>query len=124
VDGGQILVAITEMVLADLRRGITVRLEQFGDRRVLVLQALAWRPACRLSTSRCGMGSVRDERGTPGRAGLLGVIIRKESAFFAMRSILGVLSTHHAAMVRADIPDAYVVGHDDDDVGLFDSRLC
>jgi hypothetical protein len=32
--GGQILVAVTEMVLADLRGGVPMRLEQLGDRGV------------------------------------------------------------------------------------------
>jgi hypothetical protein len=31
VEGGQILIAVAQMVLADLRRGVAVRLEQLGD---------------------------------------------------------------------------------------------
>ena len=38
--GGQEFVAVAEMVLADLRRRVAEWLEQFGDGRILVLQAL------------------------------------------------------------------------------------
>ena len=56
VDGGQIFVAVAQMVLADLRRRIAKRFEQLGDGRVGVLQTLASRQACPPSTGRCGKG--------------------------------------------------------------------
>jgi hypothetical protein len=40
----QEFVAVTQMVLANLRGGITLRLEHFGDGGILILQSLfrAW----------------------------------------------------------------------------------
>jgi hypothetical protein len=37
VDGGQVFVAVAQVVLADLRRGVARGLEQFGDGRVRIL---------------------------------------------------------------------------------------
>jgi hypothetical protein len=37
VHGGQEFVAVTEMVLTDLRRCVAQRLEELGDRRIAVL---------------------------------------------------------------------------------------
>ena len=36
----QVFVAITQMVLADLRGGISLQLQHFGNRRILILQTL------------------------------------------------------------------------------------
>ena len=55
----QVLVAIAEVVLAELAGGVAERLEQLGDRRVLGLQADGRRRACRPWSGRCGSDSVR-----------------------------------------------------------------
>ena len=47
VHGRQELVAVTEMVLAELAGGVAERLEQLGEGRVLLLQADGRRPASR-----------------------------------------------------------------------------
>ena len=47
VDRGQVLVAVAEVVLAELAGRVAERLEQFGDGRVLLLQARRATPARR-----------------------------------------------------------------------------
>ena len=59
VHGGQVLVAVAEVVLAELSGRVALRLESVGDGRILVLQAQrrAWQ--ARLWSGRCGTGSGR-----------------------------------------------------------------
>ncbi len=120
---GKILVAIAKMVLADLRRRVAVRLEQFGDRRVLVLNSLLGRRHADLQQTGAEWRLSEDKGGTACRAGLLGIIIREHRAFSRDAIDVGRTSTHHAAMVGADIPDADVVAHDDDNVWTLWRRL-
>jgi hypothetical protein len=113
---GQVFIPVTKVVLADLRRCISVRLEQFGDRRILVLQALlcSWHPHFQQAGAERGLS--QDERCPPGRAGLLSVVVGEKCALFGDAIDIGRASAHHAAMVGADIPDAHIVAHDDDNV--------
>src|SRR5882724_3250927 len=113
-----------EMVLADLRGGIAVRLEQFGDCWVLVLDTLLGGRQADCQQTRAERRLPQDKGGPAGRAGLLGVVISKECALFGDAVDVGRASTHHPAMVGADIPDADIVGHDHDDVRLLGDRLC
>jgi hypothetical protein len=46
------------------------------------------------------------------------VVISKKSALVGNPADIQYSAPHHAAMVSADIPNADVIGHDDDDVGL------
>ena len=56
VNRRQKFVAVAEMVLAELPGRIALRLEQIGDGRVLLRQALLSRPAVRPSEARCATG--------------------------------------------------------------------
>jgi len=120
---GQILVAIAKMIFADLRRRVAVGLEQFGDCRILVLQALFRRWHADFQQAGTEGCLSEDERGTPCRAGLLRVVVGEQRAFLGDAVDVRRASAHHAAMVGADIPDAHVVGHDDDNVGFLGGRL-
>jgi hypothetical protein len=59
-----------------------------------------------------------DERRAPGGTRLLRVIIREQRAFLGDTVDVRRRAAHHAAMVGADIPDANIVGHDNEDIGL------
>ncbi len=59
MDGGQELVAIAKMVLAELAAGVALRLEQFGDGRVFRLQAEFRAGQADLGQSRCGSATGR-----------------------------------------------------------------
>ena len=59
MNGRQKLVAVTEMVLAELSGHIAERLEQISERRILLRQSLLSPPAAQLSEDRCASGSDR-----------------------------------------------------------------
>src|SRR5271170_7845699 len=120
---GQILVAVAQMVLADLRRGVTKRFEQLGNCRVFVLQALfgGWQPD--VQQTRAERRLTSNERGPPRSAGLLRVVIGEECALIGDSVNVRRAPAHHAAMVGTDVPYADIVRHDHDDVRLLGPRL-
>ena len=118
VHGRQKLVAVAEMVLAELSGHVALRLEQFGERRILVRQTLLRRGEADLEQAGADRALAGDEGGAPGGAGLLRVIVGEEPAFVGDAVDVGRAIAHHAAIVGADVPVADVVAHDDEDVGL------
>src|ERR1700730_8566001 len=63
------------MVLAKLAGGVTQRLEQLGDRRVFLLQALRRAGQTDLGVAGAEHTLSGDERGSAGRAALLAIIV-------------------------------------------------
>ena len=59
MDGGQVFVAIPQMVLADLRRRVAEWLEEFRDCWIGILQALFRRRQADLQQAQCGTVSAR-----------------------------------------------------------------
>ena len=59
-----------------------------------------------------------DEVRAAGRAARLGVVVGEQHALGGDLVEVRRPARHHAAVVGADVPDADVVTHDDDDVGL------
>ena len=118
VDRRQELVAVAEVVLAELAGGVALRLEQFGERRVLLGQPFLGAGQADLEQAGAEAGLAGDERGTPGRAGLLGVVVGEDRTFLGDAVDVGRAVAHHAAVVGADVPVADVVTEDDEDVGL------
>ncbi len=59
-----------------------------------------------------------DEVRATRRAARLGVVVGEQHAFLGELVEVRRPPGHHAAVVSADVPDADVVAHDDDDVGL------
>ena len=118
VDRRQVFVAVAEMVLADLRRRVAKRLEEFGDRRVRILQALLGGGHADLQQAGAERRLAGDERGPPRRAGLLGVVVGEQRTFSGDPVDVGRGPAHHAAVVGAEVPGAHIVGHDHDDVRL------
>ena len=103
------------MVLADLRRCIAVRLGQFGDRGVLVLNTLLGCRHADLEQAGTKWSLSADERGTSGRTGLLGVTVGEQRAFPGDAVDVRSTATRHATMAGADIPYSDIVDHDDND---------
>ena len=58
-----------------------------------------------------------DEVGAARRAARLGVVVGEQHALGGDLVEVRRAARHHAAVVGADVPDADVVAHDDDDVG-------
>jgi hypothetical protein len=81
VSGGQELVAIAEVVLAELSRGVALRLQQFGDRRILLLQSLGRARQTDLGEAGAERRLAGEERRLPRRAALLAVVVGEERSF-------------------------------------------
>ena len=116
--GRQELVAVAEMVLAELSGHVAERLEQIGERRVLVRQPFFGSRQPDLEQAGAHRALAGDERGAAGGAGLLAVIVGEDRAFVGDAVDVGRAIAHHAAVVGADVPVADVVAHDDEDVRL------
>jgi hypothetical protein len=61
----------------------------------------------------------RNKRGASCRAALLGIVIGEERPFVGYAVDVRRPTPHHAAMVGADVPNADVIGHDDENVWFF-----
>ena len=118
VHGRQELVAVAEVVLAELAGHVALGFEQFGERRVLVREALLRRRQPDLEQAGADRALASDEGGAAGGTGLLRVIVGEDRAFVGDPVDVGRAIAHHAAVVGADVPVADVVAHDDEDVGL------
>jgi hypothetical protein len=118
----QVLVPISEMVLAKLSGGIAERLEQFGNRRVFLLQPErgAWQPNLGHAGAQAGLPC--DERSTSGRTALFGIVVGEHHAFICDAVDIGRLESHQAARVGADVGLANVIAPDDDNVGFASRR--
>ena len=114
----QKVVAVAEMVLAELPGRIALRLQQFGDRRVLLRQAFLRGRQPDLQQPGAQRRLSGDEGGAARGAGLLAVVVGEDSALVGDAIDVGRAIAHHAAVVGADVPVADVVAHDDDDVRL------
>ena len=126
VNGRQKLIAIAEMVLAELSRRVTLRLEQVGERWILRRQTLLCRRQTHLQEASAQWALASDERSSTGGAGLLAVVVREDGALAGNAVNVGRPIAHHAAVIGADVPVSDVIAHDDEDVGflLLGERGC
>ena len=126
VHGRQVLVAVAEVVLAELAGGVALRLEQVGNRRRPVGDALRRTRHADGEQPRAERVLTEDEGGAAGGATLLGVEVGEQRAFLREAIDVGRLVAHHAEVVGADVVDADVVAPDDEDVRLLAGllRLC
>ena len=123
VDGGQELIAIAEVVLAELAGGVALRFERGGDGAGLGRHAgLGARLADRGHAGADGQFA-RDEVRATRRATRLGVVVGEQHAFLGQLVEVRRPPGHHAAMVGADVPHADVIAHDEEDVGFLALRL-
>jgi hypothetical protein len=81
VNRGQKLVAVAEVVLAELAGGVALRLQQLGERRVLLGQTFLGAGQADLEQARAEAALPRDECGAARRAGLLGIEVGEDRAF-------------------------------------------
>ena len=118
VDGRQELVAVAEVVLAELPGRVALRLEQVGERRVLLGEPFLRAGQADLQQAGAEARLPGDERRAARGAGLLRVVVGEDRAFLGDAVDVGRAVAHHAAVVGADVPVADVVAEDDEDVGL------
>jgi hypothetical protein len=113
VHRGQELVAITQVVLADLRGRVAERLQQLGQRRILRLQPL--RRTRHTDRRQAGAhGQLPGDQGGPavGAAGL-GVAVGEPGTFGRDPVDIGCPCAHDPLVVAADVIPADIVGQDD-----------
>jgi hypothetical protein len=118
VYGRQELVAVAEMVLAELSGRISLRLQKFGDSRVLSGQPFLCSRQAHLQESGSQWTLSGDECCAARGAGLLSIIVGEYRALVGDAVDVGRAIPHHAAIVGADVPVTDVIGHDDEDVRL------
>ena len=122
VQGGQVLIAVAEVILAELSGGITEGLEQLRDGRVLVADPLLGTGHAHLGQTDAEGTLARDESGAARRAALLAVVIGEEDTFFGDAVDVGRLVAHQPVGVDADIRNADIIAHDDEDVRFLGLR--
>src|ERR1700730_5649425 len=107
------LVAVTQMVLTELTGSVAQRLEQFGDRRGFLLQALrrAWQADLGVAGSEHALS--REECRSAGGAALLAVVIREHHPLARDAVDIRSTKTHQTVGVRADVrlPDIVAPDH-------------
>ena len=113
----QVVVAVAEVVLADLSRHVAQRLEQLGDRRILCLEALLSARQAHGSQAGAHGQLARDERGAPGSATCLRIGVEQHRAVAGDAVDIRRLRPHGPAVVGADVEPAQVVGEDGQNVG-------
>src|SRR3972149_8345208 len=82
VGRGQVLVAVAQMVLAELPGHVALRLEQVGQRRVFLLETLLGTRQADLEQSGAKRRLAGDERRAAGGAALLAGRAREPPAYF------------------------------------------
>jgi hypothetical protein len=113
----QVLVAVAEVVLAELAGGVAEGFQHVGDGGIL-------RPQSQLRARHPDLGQAGADRrlagnegGPPGGAALLAVPVGEDSPFPADAVDIGRAVAHDSHVVGADIEPADVVSHDEQDVG-------
>ena len=113
---GQELVAVAEMVLAELAAHVAERLQHLGDGRVFLLQADRRTGQADLGQAGPERALTGDEGGTAGGAALLAVVGRQNRALVGDAVDVGRLEAHHALVPDAEIPQPDIVAEDHEDV--------
>jgi len=112
----QVLVAIAQVVLAELAGRIAQRLEHLGQRRVLGLQT-DLRPGQPDRRQPHPDRVLAGNEGRPtGRAGRFGIVIHEDHALIGNAVDVGRRTAHHAPVIRRDVPHPDVIAPDDQDV--------
>ena len=119
VDGGQELIEIAQMILAELAGLVALRFERGGNSAGLRRDAdLGSRLADRRHAGADGQ-LAHDEVGATCGATRFRVVIGEEHAFLGHLIEGGCSAGHHAPVIGTDIPHSDVIAHDEEDVGFF-----
>ena len=119
VQGRQKLVPVSEMILAELTRHVTQRLQQFRDGRVFRRQADFGTRQTNLRQARADRILPGHERGSARRAALLAVVIGEGDALVGHAIDVRRAVAHLPPVVETDVPPADVVTPKDQDVRFF-----
>ena len=122
VGGGEHVVAIAEMIFAELTGEIALGFEDGGDGGIFFFHALwgAWEADFGEAGADGSLAS--DEGGAACGATLLAIPVGEKGAFFGEAIDVGGFVAHHAEVIGADIKGTDVVAPDDEDIGFL--RFC
>jgi hypothetical protein len=118
VVGRQEFVAVAEMVLAELARGIAHRFQDFGNGDVARLQADRRSRQTHLAEAGAQRALARDEGRAARRAALLGVVVGEYHAFAGDTVDIGRAVAHDTEAEGADVGLADIVAEHHQDVRL------
>ena len=118
VHGRQVLVAVAEVVLPELPRGVPAILQKDGDGGILGLESEFGTWQTHLAEARAEHALAGDERGAAGGAALLAVVVGEDHAFLGDAVDVRRAIAHQPHRVGADVRLADVVAPDDQDVRL------
>jgi len=116
VIGRKVLVLIAEMVLAELARRVASGLQNIGDGRHPLGDAVRIARHADGQEARAERLLSKDEGGAAGRAALLAIGIGEDRPLRGDAVDVGRAVTYHAHRVGADLRDADIVAEDDEDV--------
>ena len=117
VHGRQALVAIAEVVLAELSRRVTLRLQYFGQRRSRGLDSQRVAGQADRRHAAADRVLAGDECGATRGAGWLRIVVGEHRAFAADAIDVRRGVAHDAGVVEAEVRPADVVPEDHQDVG-------
>src|SRR5262245_34398691 len=120
----QVLVAVAEVILAELAGGIAEGFEQFGNSGIFRTHAhgSAWQSD--LTQTRAEYALAHNERRTAGGTALLGVVVGENHALVSDAVDIRGAVSHHALRIGTDVRLADVVTPDDEHVRLPRSLFC
>ena len=122
VHGRQRLVAITDMVFAELSGGVAQILEQAANGRIELAHSHRCAGKAYLGKAAANAVLPRQKRRAARGARLLAVIVKELDPFSADTIDARRLVAHQAVRVRADVRDADIVTPDDQDIWLAAGR--
>src|SRR5207244_1519123 len=114
--GGQELIEIAQVIFAELAGRVALRFERGGNRASLSWYADLGTRLTDRGHARADGQFAHDEVRATRRATRLSVVIGKQHSFLGDLVEVRRPSSHHAAMVGANVPYADVIAHDEDDV--------
>src|SRR5664280_2510657 len=112
----QVLVPVAQMVLAELARGVAMRLERRGNRRVLRQETEFGPGQAHLRQTGTGRVLPADECRSSRRAGLFPVVVGEPDALVGDPVDVGSAVAHETVAVAAEIGDPDVITPDHQDV--------
>ena len=121
--GGQHVIAVAEVVLAELAGHVALRPQQRGDGGVFLLHPLRRARQADLGQAGADRRLTRDESRAPCGAALLSVPVGEQRPLAGNAVDVGRPVAHHSHVVRTDVELADVIAPDDDDVRLARGRL-
>ncbi len=118
----QVLVAIAEVILAELSGGVALSLQHLGKRGRDGLQAQLAAGGTDGGQAAAYRVLAGDERRAARRARWLRIVVAEHHAFTTDAVDVGRAVAHHSGVVEADVGVADVVAEDHEDVGMRRSR--